>query len=140
SEEFVDFFRDTAERVTRSHGDEKLEALRNAFVNGTTIEGSQGPLKEIVLRIVGDLTASHMLALRAASDRQEGPADPGVGANYIDDEYLQKQIPGLSAPEAMAVAFDLLAAGLFGNWWQGKWGGANGRTDRYFITDLGRSV
>jgi len=64
SDEFVDFFRDMAERVTRSHGDEKLEALRNAFVNGTTTEGSKGPLNEIALRIAGDLTSEHMCVLK----------------------------------------------------------------------------
>jgi hypothetical protein len=70
SEEFFELFVSTVERVTKAYETEKLCALTNAFVNATTTEGSEGPIKEIVVRVTGDLTASHMRLLRVVADRE----------------------------------------------------------------------
>jgi len=140
SDDFLDFFCDAAERYTRSHGEEKLEALRNAFVNGTTQEGCNGPLKEIVLRVEADLTADHMRALKALRDgeRDYSPRDddPADRIPYADIAAARVALASLDVSDTDHVVLDLESANLVDNWWRHR---LNDRHwDRFVITDFGR--
>jgi hypothetical protein len=141
SEDFFDFFVATTERMLRTGAAEKRDALRNVFVNGTLHGNSDGPFKEIALRIVGDLTAAHVIALAYAHrmDVKFTAEQKEAASDYIPIQDLEEQLG--SADSARAVAHDLLALGLLSNWWQGRYDAkSDSTTDRFSLTPLGRRL
>lgn len=137
-EEFLDFALSALERAVRTSNPEKLEALRNAFIHGSSPDGSSGPFKDIVLRLVGDLTAEHMRLLRVATDRQARFTDQDREANadYTGLEHFAETLPDLADLDRAALTLDLVNIGLLGNWWIGRYNGG-AKVDRVFVTDLG---
>ncbi|MDE3074708.1 MAG: hypothetical protein KGJ86_04700 [Chloroflexota bacterium] len=141
SEDFFDLFVATTERMLRTGAAAKREALRNVFVNGMLRDNSDGPFKEIALRIVGDLTPAHVVALayahrlaaRFTAEQREAKSD------FTPIQDLDEQ---LGSPEsARTVAHDLLALGLLSNWWQGRYDAkSDSTTDRFSLTPLGRRL
>ena len=139
SEEFIDLFVMTAERVARANGRSKVDALRNAFVNATTIDGSAGPLKEVVIRLVGDVTADHVRVLRVIADREQSfsEADRSNNADYTDFQQIRGTRSELSEIEIQAIVYDLVSMGLLRDWWIGRFDQPNELT-RVHLTRFGR--
>jgi hypothetical protein len=134
----TEVFRDPAERVTRSHGDEKPEPLRNAFVNGTTVEDSRGPLKEVMLRVAGELTADHMRVLRVVKEREDSftEADRKSNSEFIAWGHLAAA--GLPQDTVIPLCQNLIGVGALANWWGNRIGAPLTDTDRYRLTHPGR--
>jgi hypothetical protein len=104
-DEFFDWFSAAAERFVRTGNEVKQEALRRVFVFGITIPGSSDPLKELVLRIVSDLSWAHIATLRVVSDGIEADAAPTF-------EPADLSVQGLTRRELDIVLDDLVSLGL----------------------------
>lgn len=123
SEEHIELFVAVAERVARSHQAEKHEALRNAFVNASCTDGSTGPFKHIVVRLIGDLTVEHMRLLRIVTERDDTftaeEREANKDSTSIDD--LTASLPIMSRVDVEALASDLLSLGLLRDWTLGRY-------------------
>src|SRR5438552_473935 len=64
SDGFLDWLREAFDQIRRAEDKAKLDALRNTFVNGLLVGQSAGPVRDIVLRRIGELSPHHVRAVR----------------------------------------------------------------------------
>jgi hypothetical protein len=148
TEEGFDFFVQVIEEVVRTHDEEKLAALRHAFINGASVGGSRGPTKEIMVRLVGDLTGEHVQVLGAIQAGQQS-FRPGLEEEegekpepYAPIRLVQEQLADLAPSDLQNVLADLFRQQLVVSWWTGKIGGTGSRiprTDRLMLSPMGEA-
>ncbi len=131
-----DFFLEVVERVVRTQDEEKLAALRHAFINGSTVGVSSGPSKDVMVRLVGDLTAAHVRILRAIEVGQQAfmpgqQDDEGENPDaYAVLPNVRTTLADLSDSDFDVVLSDLFRQQLVVSWWEGKYGGMGRRSPR----------
>ncbi len=154
----VDWFMEAWRQAQRTSDEQKLAALRNAFVSGTTTRWSGSPTRDLIMRIVGDLSVAQVHVLRSVAEGQR-PLQPGEAASVDDGPSIvvaqedppsplpflpisavHEAVPQLTPAELEALAGELLRLGLLDSWWKGTIAGLDGRADRLTLTPFGRDV
>ncbi len=151
SDQFFDWLREAFDRIQRADDAEKRAALRNVFVNGLIHGQSSGPLKAIILRRVGDLSAHHIRAMQAwsriarpveATDVPVFTSMTNANAHrpFARIEEFRTALPDLSDLEFRVLINDLETLDVFGDWQARGTYDALQPLTRVILTDFGSAL
>jgi hypothetical protein len=151
SDAFFDWLYEVFDRIRPVEDAAKLEALRNIFLNGILIGQSSGPVKDIVLRRVGELSPHQVLVLRTwecvarpldALDNLNtlSPTARQMAAPFARREELRAAMPDLMDTEFDVVLNDLRLGGVLANWYPEGTYGFTEALDRVALTDFGAAL
>jgi len=147
SEQFADDFLEWYERAVHVSQSLKREALRNAFLNGATIDWRKSGLRDLFTPLIADFSAPQIHLLRTVQlrerarlkDKEEGFSDESLEPpQMVALDELSEAVGGISANHLLALAQDFVRKGLVRDWWQGTFKADEQVLERITLTPLGR--
>jgi hypothetical protein len=145
SEGFYDWLYEAFDRISRAQDKAKFDALRNVFVNGLLVGQSAGPVRDIVLRSVGELSPHHVRAVRvvqhASHARNFIGSTEEAGVSYADRPDVRAQMADLTDFEFESLIRDLDRLDIIGPPFPaGSIGAMDPVSDAIALTELGRMM
>jgi hypothetical protein len=123
SDALYDWLYEVFNRIRTTESDAKLEALRNVFVNGLTLEKSTGVLKDIVVRRVAEISQAHLETIKLVHQLARPPdaADEEAGGRrdpFARDNEMRSVMTELTDIEFEAVLKDVQGMGIALTWYE----------------------
>lgn len=135
SDEFVSLLTEILARNARTYEKEKISLYARVFVNATTIEKSATTFKEGFVRIIDELSATHVtiLALIHEKSVKFTGNDKENNRDYVSASQIAEEI-NIPIFRAQAYCDQMIRFGLLRDWWLGRLDYTPGA---YAMTDYG---
>lgn len=134
SDEFVSLLTEILAKNARTHEQEKVNLFARLFVNAATLEKSSAPYKEGFVRVIDELSAEHIRALRIIYENNSKAQSKDDNFTKVHDVAWQLRV---TDERATAYCDQMIRFGLLRDWSIGKVVYSSGH---YEITGYGREL
>ena len=135
SDEFVSLLTEILARNARTYEKEKISLYAKVFVNATTTEKSATTFKEGFVRIIDELSATHVFILALIHEKSVKftGEDKDNNRDYVSASQIAEEI-NIPIFRAQAYCDQMIRFGLLRDWWLGRLDYTPGG---YAMTDYG---